>query len=261
MAGEHPRDAVPLIARAEEVQTYFRSLFAQRPDDARPPFVIFAQGRSGSRLLVDLLNSHPDIICEREILYHRRLLPVRYAIGREAATRPDTVYGFKVKIYQLEYVQNYESAADFLDALTDRNWKLVHLWRQDIFRQCISARMAWQKNLWHANDQKQDQVDQTVHMDAEKLASEMRSRIQYREQEKAILDGREHLEINYEEDLSTPQAQQRTLNDIFEYLGLDAHPVSTNMKKTSKRHLSDQISNYDEVIETVAKQGLAQYLP
>jgi hypothetical protein len=36
-----------------------------------PGVLIFAQGRSGSTLLVELLNSLPDVVCEGEILERR----------------------------------------------------------------------------------------------------------------------------------------------------------------------------------------------
>ena len=61
----HLRDGLPLTA-------------------AEPRFVIVTTGRTGSELLVSLLDSHPRIMCDSEILSIPRAFPRRFVLRRSA---------------------------------------------------------------------------------------------------------------------------------------------------------------------------------
>lgn len=63
-------------------------------------FVIFGQGRSGSQLLCDLLDSHSQIRWDKEILSQPTLRPYQLILNR-ALLSSCNAYGFKVKIDQL----------------------------------------------------------------------------------------------------------------------------------------------------------------
>ena len=96
-------------------------------------FAIFGQGRTGSTLLVDLLNRHPKIACEEEIFNRRRhpfngkiWKPYWFLKGVEANYR-DKVFGFKVKIYQLTKHQQIQPA-EFLKIEISWNFPLEHKW-------------------------------------------------------------------------------------------------------------------------------------
>ena len=62
------------VGYAEEAILSFHFLLTS---SRKPPtkFVIFGRGRSGSTLLVSLLNSNPDIHCDGEILSRKKLFP------------------------------------------------------------------------------------------------------------------------------------------------------------------------------------------
>jgi len=86
-------------------------------------FVIFAQGRTGSTLLVELLNQIEEIHCEEEIynkdffVFKQKIpFPYIYLLGKSRLSK-SKVFGFKVKIYQLYDHQNLNPLT-FLKALS-----------------------------------------------------------------------------------------------------------------------------------------------
>lgn len=82
-------------------------------------FVVFGMGRSGSTLLASLLNAHPSIHCDGEILspvyWHRRRRPLRlpmlryplfYIRYRQLVAQyrhGASVYGFKLFLVMVTY--------------------------------------------------------------------------------------------------------------------------------------------------------------
>ncbi len=107
-----------LRMRLREISTYFcASLQASNLPETK--FIIFAQWRTGSTLLADLLNSLSDITCEGELLLpftnsriRKVIFPYLYIKGRsvKAKTR---IYGFNVKLYQLKHGRSLSKMLPF----------------------------------------------------------------------------------------------------------------------------------------------------
>ncbi|MEM9823740.1 MAG: hypothetical protein AAF985_21830, partial [Bacteroidota bacterium] len=134
-----------------QLGAYFHSF---QKDRTLGKFVIFGQGRTGSTLLVDLLNSHPTIACEQEIFSRRYHLlsgklrwPYRFLQGMEARHAHQT-FGFKVKIYQLTLHQHLDPM-DFLDRLEQRGYQIIYLRRDNFLEHAISGLSAQQTKRFH----------------------------------------------------------------------------------------------------------------
>jgi hypothetical protein len=131
---------------ARELAVYQRTW--RRPD--RGPslrLVIFGSGRTGSSLLMDLLNSHPEIECEDEIPSHRVLSARRFLDARAALSRRP-VFGFKLKLHHLT-TQGITDPAAFLGRLHAGGCRIVHLTRRDRLRQALSSAVARQRLAQH----------------------------------------------------------------------------------------------------------------
>ncbi|MEZ4555698.1 MAG: hypothetical protein R2854_04465 [Caldilineaceae bacterium] len=83
---------------AKEASAYARAAVA-RGTPLRAKFVIMTR-RAGKGLLVDLLNSHPQIQGQTELLHDRMLFPRRYLRANERLARLP-VFGFKLLSYQM----------------------------------------------------------------------------------------------------------------------------------------------------------------
>lgn len=219
-------------------------------------FIIFFHGRSGSELLVSLLNSHPEIHCDQEIYLHRKaLFPKRYLENR-AKMSGKNIYGHKAKIVQLDrqYADKDRVKKEFF---TD--YKIIHLHRRNYLRQAISGILSHFRQTWH--DTKESPLEgKKFVFNFDKLMNQIQWIEKCKQREKEILEGLDYLYICYEDDLLDNSKHQQTLDKIFDYLDVESVPVGTNLFRTTSDQLSDFIENYDEIAEAVKKTKYAKFL-
>ena len=242
---------VPYGHVLSETVTYARLL---APGNAKPDrrFVVFAQGRSGSTLLTELLNSHPQVYCADEILTWKRRDPVRYASACSVGHRVDT-YGFKVKIYQLKDAQGMEDPGAFLRRLHEQNWRIVHLQRRNVLRQALSSMVAEQRRIYHEPAGSNDSLP--VRVDAVELLRRSDERTRFCVEEARALAALPHLRLTYETDLLRADDHARSAGAVFRFLGLSEVPVTTRTRKIGDKSLSQLLDNAEEV--EVAVRGSA----
>lgn len=115
-------------------------------------FVIIGTARTGSQLLVSLLNSHPDICCEMKILrtgmWHRPMRPVLwlwrykpypylwYRSWRMRQKTKTAHYGFK--LFPSQVISPNSEA----HALYASGWRILYLYRGSLFQQTLSGVVA-----------------------------------------------------------------------------------------------------------------------
>ena len=249
-----------ILKKLREIKAYSQVLL-QKNQIPEQKFVIFAYGRSGSTLLVKLLNNHQKIHCEEEILhsrfYGKMLFPSLYVQGR-AVKFSSKVYGFKVKIFQLAEEQNIDPEKFLLNLYRDR-WKIIYLKRNNILRSQISALLGISRNQMHATS-KSKLKNKKIIINCEQLLVGLQRREIYQIKEQEILKNLDHIKVIYEEDLLLTENHQKTSDRIFNYLGLDSVPVKTNLVKTTSNQLSDVIENYEEVVEKLSQTKYAKFL-
>lgn len=228
-------------------------------------FVIFAQGRSGSTLLVDLMNSHPEIFTFGEIMQHnvvRNLRnPRRYAEGVcSLSKRPTT--GFKVKVHQIEKIQGHDPKAVLTD-FHQHGWKLIYLKRSNVLRHAISDVRTEKTGEYHnvkgAEVGGKRATRQRIRMEMPELMKAIRFRETNLEQEARVLEGLPHLLIEYEKDLLGPEAQRESMNRVFAFLGLPPHDAETAFRKVTSRSIEDDIENFDEIRGELTRAGYDRF--
>lgn len=234
-------------------------LYGQRLS-GKTRFFIFGQGRTGSTLLVTMLDSHPEIHCEDELLFHPRLFPMGYIRGIcGASTKP--VVGFHVKIYQLLYDQKMPEPQVFLDRLREDDWKMIFLKREDIFRHAVSPILAQARNLWHVGKTGEALNPPTsVRLNPDQVVAAVRQRQTYRKMEAEIVSDFPHLEICYERDLFDSTQRQRTSGRLCEYLGVAKQNLTSPLKATTSRSLKDAIENFGEIEHAMRDAGMGACL-
>lgn len=230
-------------------------------------FLIFAQGRSGSTLMVDLMNSHPDVLSLGEIMQSNVITklrnPRKYAEGLCTLSKKPAC-GFKVKVYQLEGAQQKDPAV-VLDDFHKHGWKIIYLVRRNLLRHAISDIRSEKTGQFH-NVQKSDGA-QPASGNKRKIQismDELIQAIEFRERclasEARALDPIPHLMIEYEKDLLDPGAQRDAMNRIFEYLNLPPHEAKTSFRKVTAKNIGDDVENFDELEKKLLESEHAQYL-
>ena len=243
---------------------FYLKAFLHFPRHDITKFVIFAQGRTGSTLLVDLLNNHPNIKCDGEILNvaftGKKFFPIFYVKSKAKASKAE-IYGFKVKLYQLyddgrKLHQNVDPKK-FITNLYKSGWKIIYLKRNNIFRQTISNFVAQSRERYHHTN-KSELTLPKIKINPDKLLERIRGREKYLCDEKETLKTIPHLEISYEKDLL--KDRERTMDKIFKYLEIHPCPVKTTLVRTSKEELEDYIVNYKEIKDFLSKTKYARFL-
>lgn len=242
---------------------YLRQLLHSSNKDIKK-FVLFAQGRSGSSLLSDLLNNHPEIRCDGEILNVRyrgkKHFPLYY-VKTLAGTSEKPTYGFKVKIYQLFNNHNILhqdlDPKDFLTELYNSGWKIIWLTRNNIFRQAVSNFVLEARGKPHHRSEGELAIPK-ITIDPEKLFRSMRGREEHTKHEQEILEAIDHLKIIYETDLL--ENREDALTKIFGYLEVQPYAVKSSHRRTSKNDLSQYIVNYEEIVDFLSRTEYERFL-
>lgn len=229
---------------------YRLSARMRRSSMAERRFVIYSRGRSGSTLLVQLLNAHSSVQCDDEILNLPVALrdPATYVRDRaHLAHKP--VYGFKLLSYQLPKLQNIEDQSAFLDDMQRDGFAIIYLYRRDLLRHAISNIMARQRGEFHrrADPDGAAKKDKKATIPEDELRRWLDSSRREQDVELGVMDGREATWVCYEDDLERQSAQADTMGRVFSALSVQDEPVASNLVKLTSDQLPSIIENYDEL--------------
>lgn len=238
--------APPPVPVRRQFAHYARGVASWRPHGpAAPGFLIFAQGRSGSTLLTELLNASPRVTCDREILERRVVSPSAWAEASRLRHRGH-VYGFKVKPLQLLHHQRVRSMEHWLVSMHRRGWRIVHLERRNLLRQTLSN-IAAERYGFHRHAGSASPAREPVHADPAVLTFWMGVRAESREQERRALSALPHASVCYEDDLRGAAEQQATLDRLASFLRVASGTARTTLLPANPGPLRELIANYDDV--------------
>jgi LPS sulfotransferase NodH len=244
----------------------YKNYFDFRIKSPENKFVIYTRGRTGSTVLTELLNCHPEIFCDVEIFNFiycgsRIKFPIPYikSCSKRSAVYGKSVYGFKVKIAQLRVEHQYSNYDKILSDLSKDGWKFIHLKRVNFLRHKLSSLIATETKIFHlrngeAGEQRKIHVDFDVIMEGITYGEEVERT------EEENLKNIPHIKVIYETDILDNSKHQETADRIFEYLGLSPHPVTTDLKRITVDRLQDMIINYEEIEKRLKGTRFEKYL-
>lgn len=223
-------------------------------------FVIFGLGRSGSTLLKQLIDSHPDIKCEGELfnpgdhIVESRILrkfmhwfpvPV-FSLRTFLFTGP--LYGFTLLNYQ------FARPEKLLKKLQQKGWKIIRIYRKDSLNQSFSNIVAQKTALWHRSKEAETETPK-LRIEPDELLFRLNMIVKNKEKETKMFEHIEHLKISYEEDLENKTLWPGTMKRVFEFL--ETYPVEgkTTLRKTYSKPYAEIVENYDELIKFVESKG------
>ncbi len=251
-----------------EARVYAASLIRPANTHAEK-FLILCRARSGSTLLTQLLNAHPDVTCDREVLARRVLAPRRYL--RTLAHKNDKpVYGAKLLSYQMVQVQRFQAPRRFLAALHTDGFRFIHIER-DSFAQTLSLSMAQSSKVFHQSTKAgvgkaQWQTAQTgartpVTLDIDDFIRRLSWSILLLDYERYCLQDLPHLHLSYDTDLQDSGAHQATADRVCAWIQARPAPVSGALRKLLPSDPRAVIANYDALTARMAEAGLGDYIP
>ena len=235
--GTGKKDRTNLLRRVSA----YRHLARQAPDSWR--FLIWSQSRCGTTLLTQLLDSHPKIVCERELLAKWVPWPEAYVESRRRV-HPSQVFGFKVFVHHVITNQRRDPG-QFLDRMYDRGYQIIYLKRENLLRHSLSQVLRKATGVTHST--RGNVVRQSYRIDIDYLMQHMQLRERMWREAELALEGKPHYRLTYEQHLQDDRRHQAAMDNVFSFLGLEHAPVRADLKRINDKKLSDLIENYDEL--------------
>lgn len=242
----------------QQARTYLRLVRTREPSDAPPKALVFAQGRTGSTLLVDLLRSVDGMHCDDEILWRHVAWPAGWLEAHRRRHIAEA-YACKAKIYQLTDEQGIDDVASWLRGRVERGWRLIHLHRRNVLRHVLSNIAAEQRGSFVFRGETPPELA-ALTVEPAHLIHWMGVRTGVAAREREALTGLPHVSVCYEDDLIDADRQQETLDRLTRHLGLPAAVASTSVRRTVEGPLREVLANHDEVAAALAGTPWAVHL-
>lgn len=235
-------------------------------------FVIIASPRTGSNLVIEMLNSHPDCFCGHELFNQdhidanhipwyladlpqdaglialRRSDPVAFLGEIDAITRRSgyACVGFKLMYWEGEH---FPAVRDHV--LRDPSWRVIHVRRRNQLQRLVSMRRAARTGQWWVA-----KGDRAVLPPISLTLAEVAGEIDYqRRQEQTyagLAAGHEVLELYYEDIVAgDPLATARRLWSFLQLRDWDRLEVYS--RKTGTDRIDRAIANYGALRAEVAE--------
>ena len=256
------------------------------------PFFIWFTGRTGSTLLCDLLNSHPDVYCRMED-FSEVVLDLNHGMANENVREfkgvhysrricsPKKIVHDPNREQILEHLQWIYSggsaacgfkfrfpaqAAVFPEVLETLQplpgMKVIELIRDNTLKQAISLqnvdRVREDSSQVSCNLTSHTQLD-PLQLNVELAIKHARFFLNSRQAFRRVTNEFSHvLRVSYE-DLN--QNISSTTARVLGFLGVDVAPeLATSFFKTTPDQIADAVANYDELVQAVAGTDLEAFL-
>jgi len=213
-------------------------------------FIIITRSRTGSNLLISLLDSHPNIEAYGEMFNRLH--------GRASQRVWNGVFGFKSKSIQLVGFKIFYYHP--LDA--DDNWvwdrvyndisiPIIHLTRTNLLRTYLSRQIADKTHVWRdeKGNKAVDTEDKRVTLDPDECKAEFIKTEKWVKEADACIVGHRVLQVTYEE--LTGDGQEACLNRIQEFLKVNPLKLSSGMNRQNAEDIEKLVLNYDELARSL----------
>lgn len=226
--------------------------------------IIVSNPRSGSTLLVNMLDGHSQYNCDGELfhpmhfekglkgLLHQLVLkrPVQFVLYRslKCPSPFKRGHGFKVFDYQVPNLRR------FVRTFYKKGYKIVLLERKNLLKQAFSKYIAREKNVWVIRKEEQ-QITSVFKLDPVKIVNFIEEQRKQQHINRWALKELPVIYVEYERDLATKEKQEIFWEDFCKTLEINCEAFNTNVMASDKRKDEDRIENFNEIIEYLNTHG------
>ena len=248
-----------------ELKAYY-FYFAKPKPASQTRVLIFAQGRTGSTLLENLICSTGHFQSRGELLggYRNPFVsyPYPYLSGLANAS-PKENFIFHLKIYHLtrDRIRRGKKPIDpglFLKKLADDGWKIIYLKRKNTVRHIFSNFIVGHRGRYDKLDDAREDIK--IEVGLKLFEASVEQALEHQRAEMKALAGLEYHEVVYEENLENADGHQKTVDAILDFLSLEHRKVKAALKRINVKSLEEQILNYDDFCDLLERRGWRRYL-
>ncbi|MBU3677677.1 MAG: sulfotransferase [Chitinophagaceae bacterium] len=229
-------------------------------------FVILSQARQGSTLLQNMIDSHPDIHVDGEILKAKNIheafgKPLGRIIYRYGLTpyvtwkawrAPKQHWGFKLILTQVQ------QPIQFVDNLYRRGFKIIDLRRRNGLHVALSACLATKSGKWFVNNSSEQTLN-TYEISPELLLQRLAHYESQLALQDAMIANKEVFKVDYESDLFDAEKRTRFSERFCSYFRVKPVNLSGLTIKSDERHYAERISNYQELMQYLRQSPYVHY--
>ena len=213
-------------------------------------FVVITRSRTGSNLLMSLLNSHPNIVAKGELFRSLDGKSCKETWVNTFVNMPKQIkyFGFKIFYYH-PLDSNDKEIWDYIKE--DKSIRLIHLTRDNMLKTVVSREIADRTNTWTNKWGKNIQLsDKQVEIDIDYCLNEFEITKESENSTKNEYNREFFIELTYEDLIKD---NQKMMNEVFNFLELKETKVKSGYKKQNKEKLEELIVNYKDLYEAIKR--------
>lgn len=223
-------------------------------------FLVLSSGRSGSTLLTQLLNCHPQVVCEGELL-NREELKKRQLTVADKQTLSNYILarllplkfrwisytGFKLFNEQLEYCKL--SFEKLLGDLCSPSLVILH--RENLLETYISLKIAFTTDIWYS----EKEINQcSIEVDWEAFQDYAETERRRWRKSMSATGGMRKIYVSFEK---LVENQDVTMKRLLTFLNLSECDFGVSSIRQNPLPLADKISNYEVIMDKVNNSGMS----
>jgi len=219
-------------------------------------FVVVTRSRTGSNLLMSLLNDHKDIRT-----YGERFNRLK---GRSTGLIYNKIFPKKATVNWVGFKLFYYHPLDSDDKTiwdkikNDRDVKIIHLRRENLLRVYISRIIAGKSNTWLKRTKSNVKVEtKRIEINVEDLVKDIHRTNQYIEETNKLFQNHSVLNLTFEELVNNKES---IINNVFSFLNVSPMLVKSTLKRQNSESIEDLVSNYNELYSKLENTELAYLL-
>jgi len=191
-------------------------------------FIVITRSRTGSNLLMSLLDSHPNIIAKGELFRSLDDKSCKEVWDNTFTNMPKNVkyFGFKIFYY---HPLDSEDKEIWNYIKMDKNIRLIHLTRQNMLKTIVSREIAGKTSTWTNKRGNNIRInDKRVEMDLDYCLNEFEITQEYENKTRNEFDRDFFMELTYEDLI---RDNQKMMNKVFNFLEIKESVVKSSYKK------------------------------
>ena len=212
-------------------------------------FIIVSRSRSGSNLLVSLLDSHPNVYARGEVFHNLKSRDPEKVLNHYFGNQPKNILanGFKVFYY---HPLDGDPASLWNKILERKDLKFIHLKRKNLFKTIISREKALQTDQWSSVSYIKEKEGPPVVISPQEIEKQIKETKTHYQQFEILLKDKPVMELYYEDFVKNIKTN---MYHICDFLGIPkVGDFNTNLKKQANKPLSERVGNYLELKEHFA---------
>jgi len=218
-------------------------------------FVIVSRARTGSNLLVSLLNSHPQVDARGELLRELRGASVEARLDHIYGRKPRRIQAVGFKLFYYHPLDDRQAPVWARLRETDE-LHVLHLKRRNVLRTLTSRKLASTTNVWLDRGETGPIRDKPM---VRFSPDELGRAFEQNDVWEAACDRefRNHhmMGLYYEELVSHPAVLER----VVEFLGVPPRQLHTSLHQQNPEHLSALITDYEELQRAFQRSRWASF--